>query len=128
MTQIEVQVNDQKVKHILVRFNGHITSVGRGDGLPPVIYAFLILENANDDFINKMVEEQSSAFIRSQSMYVQREQGAIIDIRAIPQDRMLVPFHNIAFIDVDISPMMEMPMPDENGIQRLSNGTEPMKQ
>jgi hypothetical protein len=130
MTQIEVQVNEgSKPKHTLIRFNGHTTRRAQvDDDLPPVIFAFLILENANAKFINEMVESQSSAFIRSQAMYVQSDQGATIDIRLTPQDRMLVPFHNIAFINVDILPITgEISMPDKAGVERLSDGSEPTK-
>lgn len=126
----EIQVTEKRTptRHV-VRFNGHITWEGRSNGLPEIIYAFLILENADEKFIGEMVENQSGAFIRSQAMYVQRDQGALIDIRQRPQDRMLVPFHNIAFIDVEVNLMTgDLSMPDEQGVERLSNGEEPLKQ
>jgi hypothetical protein len=113
----------------VVRFNGHITWEGRAGGLPETIHAFLILENADEKFISEMVEAQSRAFIGSQAMYVQRDQGAIVDLRVMPRNRMLVPFHNIAYIDVDVIPMTgELSAPDELGVERLSNGEEPTKQ
>ncbi len=113
----------------VIRFNGHITWEGRSNGLPEVIYAFIITEDANPGFINKAIEDQSRAFIASQAMYVQREQGKIIDLRQTPQDRMLVPFHNIVFIDASVFPMTgELSAPDEKGVERLKNGEEPVKQ
>ena|SRR5713226_150509 len=113
----------------VIRFNGHITWEGRSNGLPEVIYAFIITEGADATFITKVIEDQSRAFIVSQAMYVQREQGKIIDIRQTPQDRTLVPFHNIAFIDVSVFPMTgELSTPDEAGVERLTNGKEPVKQ
>ncbi len=126
----EIQIKEKSVsKHTVIRFNGHITWEGRSNGLPELIYAFLILENADQAFISKMIEDQSRAFINSQAMYVQRDQGAIIDLRMTPQDRMLVPFHNIAHIDADVLPMTgELSAPDEAGVERLSSGKEPLKQ
>lgn len=128
MTQIEMRVTEGTKRHTLVRFRGHINRQGQAAGLPKVIYAFLILENANETFINEMIEKQGSAFVRSQVMYVQRDQGAVIDIRLTPQDRMVVPFHNIAFIDSEVLPLIgELSLPDEAGIERLSDGSEPTK-
>lgn len=116
------------MQHV-IRFSGHINWQGRSSGLPETIYAFLILEDATADFISKMVEDQTAAFVRSQSMYVQREQGKMIDLRVTPQDRMLVPFHNIAFISVDVQPLIgELSAADHEGVERLSNGEEPVKQ
>lgn len=113
----------------IIRFNGHITWAGRADGLPKVIYAFLITENANEPFITKLIEDQTRAFVASQVMYAQRDQGQILDLRLTPKDRMLVPFHQISCIDVDVIPMTgELSMPDEKGIERLENGEEPVKQ
>jgi|SRR5882724_3504532 len=128
--QAEIQITEKRAPtHHVIRFNGHITWEGRSNGLPEVIYAFIILENANQALVNKMIEDQSRAFINSQSMYVQRDQGAIIDLRITPQDRMLVPFHNIAYIDAELLPMTgELSGPDEEGIERLSDGKEPLKQ
>ncbi len=129
MTQVKVNITEApNSQHALIRFNGHINARGRGDGLPATIFAFVIVENANSKFISDMIESQSGAFIRSQAMYVQRDQGAIIDIRDIPDQRMLVPFHNIAYIDVDVMPLVgELSLPDEEGVERLSNGAEPTK-
>lgn len=128
--QPESQIGEERapVQHVL-RFNGHITHLGRSDGLPDVIFAFLIVENFDKNSINKLIENQSKAFIGSQAMYVQRDQGKIIDLHEMPQNRMLVPFHNIAFIDVDVILMTgEVSVSDEQGIERLHDGNEPLKQ
>ncbi len=130
MTAIEVQVKESpKPQQVVVRFNGHISWKGQADGLPPTIFAFLIAQDCDMPIIAKLIEDQSGAFIRSQAMYVQREQGKIIDLRIKPQDRMVVPFHNIAFMTVDLINIAgELSEPDENGVERLSNGQEPVKQ
>ena len=128
--QPEIQITEKRAptQHV-IRFNGHITWEGRSNGLPEVIYAFLILENADEKFINEMIENQSGAFIRCQAMHVQRDQGAIVDLRLTPKDRMLVPFHSISFINVEVFPLVgELSAPDERGIERLSDGKEPLKQ
>jgi hypothetical protein len=42
---------------------------------------------------------------------------------------MGVPFHNIAYIDVDVLPITgELTRADEEGMEHLSNGEEPVKQ
>lgn len=129
MTEIEVSVREpRKPSTIVLRFNGHITWGGQTNGLPPTIFAFLITQDLDMATITKLIEEQSGAFIRSQAMYVQRDQGQIIDIRFKPQDRMLVPFHNIAFITVDLVNMAgELSEADEEGVERLPDGSEPLK-
>lgn len=116
------------MEHV-IRFNGHINWAGRASGLPEVIYAFLIVTDANEAFINKLIEDQTASFIRSQAMYVQREQGKPIDLRIKAQDRLLVPFHNIAYINVDVTALTgELSSADEHGVERLENGEEPIKQ
>lgn len=113
----------------LIRFNGHITWEGRTNGLPEVIYAFVILDEATPEFIVQMIEQQMNWFTSRQLMFVQREQGEVIDIRTAIAQRMAVPFHTIAFIDVDVMPLTgELSNPDESGVERLSNGEEPVKQ
>jgi hypothetical protein len=113
----------------LIRFNGHITWAGQSNGLPPLIQAFVILEDPITEFINQMVEQTVGLFTRNQCMFVQREQGKPIDVRLTPAGRMGVPFHNIAYIEVDVLPITgELTRADEEGMERLSNGEEPVKQ
>lgn len=127
MTTIQVNVNNApKPNHTVIRFNGHINWQGKSAGLPETIYAFVIVENADMSLINKVVEDQSNAFIRCQAMYVQRNQGKVIDCRINAQDRTLIPFHNISHITVDLVNMSgELSEPDENGVERLTDGTTP---
>lgn len=129
MTSIQVQVNEgAKPKQMVIRFNGHITWAGRANGLPEIIYAFLIVQDAKMEMVNELIENQQGAFIRSQAMYVQREQGKIIDLRFHAHERMVVPFHNIALMTVDLINMDgTVSEPDENGVERLSDGSKPLK-
>ncbi len=128
MTSIQVH-EEAKPKQMVIRFNGHITWAGRANGLPDTIYAFLIVQDVELGMVNKLIEEQQGAFIRSQAMYVQREQGKIIDLRFHAHERMLVPFHNIALMTVDLINMDgTVSEPDENGVERLPDGSEPTKQ
>lgn len=129
-TTIQVNVNETpKPNHTVIRFNGHITARGRGDGLPHTIFAFVIVQNADMNLINKVVEDQSKAFVNCQAMYVQRNQGKVIDCRINAQDRTLVPFHNISHITVDLVNMAgELSEPDAEGVERLSDGTTPSVQ
>jgi hypothetical protein len=99
------------------------------NGLPEVIYAFLMMKGYDHEMFNTAIEAQCGAFLRSQCMIVQKDQGKLIDIKQMPAERMMVPMRWIAFIDVDVFPMTgEFPMADEKGTERLENGEEPVKQ
>ncbi len=113
----------------VIRFNGHITWEGQSNGLPETIYAYLISDGLDDSAILQLTESQLRQFVGSQMMSVQKDQGALIDLRKTPQGRMAVPFHMIAYIDVDVIPMTgELSNLDESGVERLENGEEPVKQ
>lgn len=112
----------------LIRFNGHISWEGQSNGLPSVIFAFLIFEGDDTNFINQLIETQTAAFLRSNAMYVQRDQGKIVDLRQTPQDRMVVPLHWITNITVDIKRLIgELSEADEAGVERLKDGKKPLK-
>lgn len=113
----------------VIRFTGKISWDGQANGLPPEIYGFLIFEGDDTSAINALIESQASAFVRSQVMLVQRDQGKIIDLRQTPQDRMLVPMRWIVNIRADVHLMVgELSVTDEQGVERLKNGEEPVKQ
>jgi hypothetical protein len=94
-----------------------------------MIYAFIMMKGYDRDVFNAAIEAQCGAFLRSQSMIAQKDQGSIIDVNQMPAERMMVPMHWIVKITVDVFPMVgELTMPDENGVERLVNGEEPTKQ
>jgi hypothetical protein len=130
MTTINVSIQERPVpRSVVIRFTGHITRDGYASGLPETIFAFLITQDCDMTTINKLIEDQVAAFVRSQGMFVQREQGKILDLRMSVLDGMLVPFHNIAYIDVELVNMAgELLVADENGVERLLDGSEPLKQ
>lgn len=113
----------------VIRFIGKISWEGQNNGLPPEIYAYIIFEGDEKKDIDAVIEQQVAAFIRMQAMPVQKEQGKVIDLRQTPADRMLVPFRWIVTLSADIHRMAgELSAPDENGVERLSDGKEPVKQ
>jgi hypothetical protein len=116
------------MQHV-IRFNGRISWEGRASGLPETIYAFLIYDGDDRDGINRLIETQVSNFLKAQAMMVQKDQGQIIDLRKIPQDRMVVPMRWIAFMDVNVMPLTgELSQADEDGVERFKDGSEPEKQ
>ena len=118
-----------KPSQYVPRFIGKVSWEGRANGLSPEIYGYIIYEGDNTAQINEILEAQSASFIHMQAMAVQKDQGKIIDIRQTPSDRMLVPFRWLVSMSCDIHKMVgELSNPDENGIERLSNGDEPAKQ
>src|SRR4029077_2008201 len=125
--QPEVQITEKQApKFDVLRFTGQISWEGQANGLPKEIYAFLILQNSTTEAINALVEQQSRAFISAQAMFIQREQGKIVDLHQTPQDRLLIPMHWIVTISAEVIPLIgELSLPDENGVERLSNGKEP---
>jgi hypothetical protein len=116
------------MQHV-IKFTGKISWDGRANGLPEEIYAFVIFDGDDSKQINNIIEAQGTAFVRSQAMYVQRDQGQVIDIRQIPQDRILVPMCWIVSIAVTVTPLVgELSLGDEDGVERLKDGSEPPKQ
>lgn len=113
-----------------LKFTGKISCEGKGNGLPDEIYAYVIVEGNGGPqekaFIDATIENQTMAFIRMQAMAVQRDQGSIIDMRQTPADRILVPFRWIVSISTSIYHLNgEMSEPDENGTERLKDGSTP---
>ena len=111
-----------------LKFTGKISWEGQSNGLPAEIYAYILIESeggpSEKPFIDSTIEQQSMAFIRMQAMAVQRDQGAMIDLRQTPAERILVPFRWIVSIGTSIHRLgAEMPETDENGAQRLKDGT-----
>lgn len=116
------------MQHV-IRFNAHISWEGQSNGLPKTLYAFIIFDGNDRAAINDIIEKQSGGFLRMGAFFCQKDQGSIIDLLRVPQERMLVPMRWITHLDVDVLPMVgELPMADEHGVERLSNGTEPLKQ
>jgi hypothetical protein len=112
----------------VIRFNGYVSWEGQSNGLPSVIYAYLLMKGYDRTLYNDAIEAQTGAFLRMQAMICQKDQGAIIDMNKMPADRMVVPMKWITRMDVDVLPMTrEMTMPDNDGVERLENGTEPVK-
>ena len=109
------------MQHV-IRFTGKISWEGQANGLPSAIYAYMIFDGDDSKEINALIEGQAGNFLRGQAMAVQSDQGKVIDIRQVPQDRMLVPMRWIVCISVDVITMTgELPIADEEGVERLSH-------
>jgi hypothetical protein len=113
----------------VIRFTGKISWEGQANGLPPEIYAFLIFTEYEQEKFNAAIENQCGQFIYHRGMAVQRDQGALIDLRQMPQDRMWVPMDWIVSITPSVHNLTgELPIADHEGVERLEDGTEPIKQ
>jgi hypothetical protein len=116
------------MQHVII-ITGQISFEGQNNGLPPEIHAYLILNGADSTAINSLIEEQCGVFVRSQAMFVQRNQGKVIDLHQTPADRMLVPMRWIVSITAEARPLTgELSEADEEGFQRLENGSTPLIQ
>lgn len=118
----------------LITFRAKISWEGRANGLPEELSAFTIFEDndappeATKAAINDVIEKQVALFLRAQGMFVQRDQGQIIDLTKVPQDRIYVPFHWIVSLRATLKPLaVELSNPDEQGIERFKDGSEPLK-
>jgi hypothetical protein len=113
----------------LIKITGKISWDGQANGLPPEIFAFLLFTEYDKKLFNDTIEGQVGQFIKYQGMAVQQDQGQIIDIREMPQDRMWVPMKWIVKIIPTIHQLTgELPEADEHGVERLVDGSEPVKQ
>jgi hypothetical protein len=127
--QVNIQQAQQsKPTQYVIRFIAQISWEGQSNGLPPEIYAYVVYEGDDSAVINKIIEDQSGAFIRWQAMAAQKEQGRVIDLNQTPAERMLVPFRWIVSLTSDVHKLgAELSEADEKGVERLSDGTEPLK-
>lgn len=115
------------MQHV-IRFNADVSWEGQSNGLPKTLHAFVIFEGDDSAAINDIVERQSGAFLKVGAFFCQKDQGSIIDMRQVPQERMLIPMQWITRLTVDVTAMVgELSMPDKDGVERLANGEEPQK-
>lgn len=113
----------------VITLTGVISAEGRGNNLPHEIKAYLVYSGDDTATINKLIEDQMGLFARTQMMFAQRDQGQIIDLRQTPQDRIGIPFRWIVQFYATVTRMTgELSEPDERGIERLEDGSEPLKQ
>ena len=120
---------EDKPNQYVIRFIAKVSWEGQANGLPPELNAYIIYEGDSVAEMNQIMESQAGAFARMQSMAVQKEQGKLIDLRQCPADRMLVPFRWIVSLSCDINRITgELSVADDDGIERLSDGSEPVKQ
>lgn len=111
-----------------IQFIGKVSWEGQSNGLPPEISAYLVVESeggaAEKPFITDVIEKQVTAFFKWGAMFVQRDQGQIVDLRQTPQDRIAVPLRWIVSLSVKLHALgAELPNADENGVERLKDGS-----
>lgn len=117
-----------QVKQAL-RFTGKISWEGRENGLPEFVYQYSLFADFNKEQINALLEQENHQHMHDQGMHVSRDQGQIIDLSQIPQDRMFVPMKWIVCIRPDIITFNpELSLPDADGVERFSDGSEPKVQ
>ncbi len=119
-------------QHVLI-FHGKISWEGQANGLPDQVDAFLLFDDAGvnekqfKSVITIALEQQMLEFTKAQGMYVQRDQGQVLDIRATVLDRMFVPFKWIVYITPVLTRLTgELSQTDEDGKEILANGSVPV--
>jgi hypothetical protein len=113
----------------VLRFTAKVSWDGQANGLPPHLFAFVLVSGYDAQVFSKIVEDQAGAFIRMQAFCCQKDQGQVIDLHQNPQERMIVPFRWIVNISADVTKLVgELSHADEEGVERYEDGKEPVKQ
>ena len=102
---------------------------GRINGLPNELHAYLLFDGYNRKAFDDAIEAQTAVFLKVNAFFCQSDQGQVIDLRQMPQDRMLVPIRWIVDMKVRVINVVgEISQADEQGVERLADGSEPKKQ
>ena len=119
-------------QHVLI-FAGKVSWEGQSNGLPEHIEAFLLFDDAGANekqfktVVTAALEQQMLEFTKAQGMYVQRDQGQILDLKSTVLDRMFVPFKWIVYITPVLTRLTgELSQTDEDGKEILANGSVPV--
>jgi len=114
--------------HQIIRFIGKISWEGQANGLPPEIYGFITLQDADNAAVNNAVAAQFGVYRAMGGMVVEKNQGALIDMQVNWLSRMYVPFDWIVSVQVAFTNLsQEISQPDEEGVERLTDGTKLVK-
>jgi hypothetical protein len=113
------------LQHV-IKITAHISWEGRANGLPEEVSAYVIYTGENPADVNAIIEAEISTFARYQMMFVQRDQGQVIDIRLTPQDRIGIPFHWIVNFSITVSKLgAELSEANEEGLEVFQDGSKP---
>ena len=90
----------------IIKFTGEVSWEGQANGLPDKIHAFLVFKEYNREVFDAAIETQTGAFLRMGAMFVQKDQGQIIELNKMPQDRIMVPMRWIVSMGVEVVNMV----------------------
>jgi hypothetical protein len=108
----------------IIRFVGKISLEGQANGLPSEIYAFMTLQDANNEVVIDAAAKQFAAFRNMGGMIVEKNQGALDNRQVAWLTRMFVPFGWIVNITLALNNLTkDVPQPDETGVERLTDGS-----
>lgn len=112
----------------VIKFIGKISLEGQANGLPPEIYGFLTLQDADNAGVSDAVSKQFGFYRGMGGMVVEKDQGAAIDMQISWLSRMYVPFEWIVSVTLSVHNLtLDISLPDEKGVERLTDGTEAVK-
>ena len=120
---------DQAQNVRILRFVGKISWEGQANGLPPEIFSYIFFDaRYSSGKIAELIEQQLSVYRLIGGMPVEKNQGAVIDVKRSIVDRMIVPWHWIVYIHPEVITIPgDTPLPDEDGVERQSDGTQALK-
>lgn len=113
----------------VIRYIAVISWEGQANGLPPALCAYMIFDQYDRAIFDKVIDANFEAYAQRQAFFCSQDQNRVIDIREVPSDRRMVPMRWIVQITCDVQPLVgEMSLPDEDGVERMTDGSEPVKQ
>jgi len=112
----------------IIKFIGKISFEGKMNGLPPEIFGFVTLQDADNKTISDAIAGQFGRYREMGGMVSEKDQGSPVNRQITWLGHMYVPFHWIVNVQVAlINLSQEISVPDEKGVERLVDGTELVK-
>jgi hypothetical protein len=112
----------------IVKFIGKISFEGQMNDLPPEIYGFVTMQDADNKLMSDVIAGQFGRYREMGGMVVEKDQGAFVNREITWLGHMFVPFEWIVRITVALVNLsQEISLPDEKGVERLVDGTELVK-
>lgn len=95
------------------------------NGLPDQIFSYVFYDaRLSVQKVTEMIEQQLSIYRSIGGMPVEKDQGQVIDVRRTIMDRIMVPWRWIVWVHPEVVTIPgDTPLPDETGVERLSDGT-----
>ncbi len=97
--------------------------------MPPEIYGMIAIQDGNSATISDAIANQLGLYRKLGGLVVEKDPGAPVDMKLTWLSRMFIPMEWIVNISVSLVNLsQEITQPDEEGVERLTDGSEQVKQ